>query len=195
MMTSSNTPRQHRSATSWKSSKSDVGDESKHRKAHRNGHLSIGQALLVSAMCASFAAVLTALIAVYCFSNSLFEMYSDQMVASTMSSVVQRTTRLRPVMQMSEGKDAVSVAVSSEEPLILAHTNDASIMLPSMVLPAKQDDGIRPNLAWLMSFPNRYVLSFRVGAHAVLATTVSIPLTPTSLPFFVFLVALPLPFT
>jgi hypothetical protein len=136
----------------WKPSKSDDGSEAFPKlKKYKATHLSIGQAVSLAALSAALAAVVTALIAVYCFTSSLPDLYTDQMLAR---GVISHTTLLR-----SAGSHDVNVSVEdssqSLEGLPTA-PNDAYIMMPNAMADRNlEDDGVAPNIAWLMSFPNR----------------------------------------
>jgi hypothetical protein len=143
----------------WKPSKSDDGSEvfSKLKK-NKTAHLSIGQAVTLAALSAALAAVVTALIAVYCFTSSLPDMYTDQLFAATTRGVISHTTLLRSagshVLNLSEEDSSSAETVSVE----VLHTapNEAYVMMPNAMADRNlEDDGVAPNIAWLMSFPNR----------------------------------------
>ena len=149
----------------WKPSKSDDGSDvfSKLRNGKTN-RVSIGQALTLTALSAAFAAVVTALIAVYCFSNSLPDIYSDQLlVAAATRGVISHTTHLRPAGYAvydervdATVEDSSSAESPSFEALPTTTPNDASVLMPNAMSDrGLEDDGVPPNIAWLMSFPNR----------------------------------------
>jgi hypothetical protein len=136
----------------WKPSKSDDGSEvfSKLKK-NKTTHLSIGQAVTLAALSAALAAVVTALIAVYCFTSSLPDMYTDHLLAATTRGVISHTTLLR-----SAGY-AINLSVEDSSVEVLhAAPNEAYVMMPNAMADRNlDDDGVAPNIAWLMSFPNR----------------------------------------
>jgi hypothetical protein len=141
----------------WKPSKSDNGSEvfSKLKKNKTTTHLSIGQAVSLAALSAALAAVVTALIAVYCFTSFLPDIYTDQLLTR---SVISHTTLLR-----SAGSHVVNVSVedssSAETPsleVLSTPPNEPYVMMPNAMADRNLvDDGVAPNIAWLMSFPNR----------------------------------------
>jgi len=131
-------------------------------KKSRALYFSAGQVVTMVAASASLAAVLTALCAVYSFSNSLMDVYSDHMVASTTRSVISRT-RFGPMghMQPESGllrrnpsqltsKIGVEDHLDADEPHELGQLASATVSAKRPV-----DETIRPHVAWLMSFPNR----------------------------------------
>jgi hypothetical protein len=93
MMTTS-TPQYRHSV--WKPSKSDDGSDAFSKLSkNKTTHVSLGQALILVALSVAFAAVATAFIAVYYFSHSLPDIYSDQLVAPHTRRVISRTPHLR----------------------------------------------------------------------------------------------------
>ena len=164
-MTASKSQSRHRPSI-WKPSKSDDGsDVFSKLKKNKTTHLSIGQAVTLAALSAALAAVVTALIAVYCFTSNLPDIYTDQLLAATTRGVISHTTLLRSagshvVNVYDEGVDGnVEDFSSAETPsleLLSAPPNEAYVMMPdAMSDRGLEDDGIAPNIAWLMSFPNR----------------------------------------
>lgn len=180
----------HRPST-WKPSKS---DDFKLKK-NKTTHLSIGQALTLAALFAALAAVVTALIAVEIFSNSLPNIYTDQLLATAARSVISNTTLLHPaeshvvnvynegvhetVERVDETDDGVdddetdegveetdeevdeivmdsSTAEAPSLEVLPRNPNEAYIVMPNAMSDrGLQDNGTAPNIAWLMSFPNR----------------------------------------
>jgi hypothetical protein len=154
MMTASKSQSRHRPSI-WKPSKSDDGsDVFSKLKKNRTTHLSIGQAVTLAALSAALAAIVTALIAVYCFTSSLPDIYTDQLLAATTRGVISHTTLLR-----SPGSHAVNVydeGVEDSFEVLPADPNEAYIMMPNAMSDRGiADGGVAPNIAWLMSFPNR----------------------------------------
>jgi hypothetical protein len=201
------TPR-HRPSI-WKPFKLDVGSDmsAKFRKNSRT-HVTIGQALTLAALSAAGAAVLTALIAVYCLSNSVPDIYSDHLVASTTSGAISHHSLLRTaesqLVELVYEKEATVYDDSDETRLEVSPMNmkEASyVMLPN-TLPDRylEDDGVRPHIAWLMSFPNRYIACAASRQSPSNATQSQMTYSIVShrdclFSRFVISVALPLPFT
>ena len=147
--------KQHRKSNSW----TVLGDSSvwmmDKEKRHRT-HFSFGQAMALAAICASTAAALTAMVAVYFFSNSTTDYYADRVIASTSRSIISRT-RVRPFSSPphTSGWEA-SAGMDAE------NENSQESSFPLSVLPSRnlEDEGPRPHIVWLMSFPNRSVHVF-----------------------------------
>ena len=146
----------HSDDSSWMDSKD---------KKSRPTHFTVGQVVTMVAASASLAAVLTALFAVYSFSNSLMEVYSDHMVASTTRSVISRT-RFGPMEHsqpetglLRRNPTQLRSKIGNEEQweVEVKEENEQAELAPGVTVPAKKpiDESIRPHVAWLMSFPNR----------------------------------------
>ena len=152
--------KQHRKSNSWASladSSTWIMDKD---KRHRT-HFSVGQAMALAAICSSTAAVLTAMVAVHFFSSADF--YSDRLIASTSRSIISRT-RVRPV---TPGADLSPPREPSSSLDPSSHNSNSisgnglpvETKFPMSILPTPktEDEGSRPHIVWLMSFPNRYV--------------------------------------
>jgi hypothetical protein len=148
-MTTATKPR-HRPSI-WKPSKSDDAlDQFSKLRKNKTTHISIGQALTLAALSAAFAAVVTALIAVECFSSSLPDIYTDQLLTATTRGVISHTTLLHPA-----GSHVVNAYDEVDAVLPTAY-NEAYVMMPNAKSDrGLKDDGVPANIAWLMSFPNR----------------------------------------
>jgi hypothetical protein len=161
MMTPSPPKHRHRSSTSVWPSKSDDGSDVCTKLRKSKTHVSIGQALTMAALSATFAAVVTAMIAVYCFSSSLPDIYSDRLlVAVATSDVISQATHLRPAGYDTSNKEADGIvegeAKSPSLEALPTASFDASMLMPNVMSDRHlEDDGVPANIAWLMSFPNR----------------------------------------
>jgi hypothetical protein len=141
----------------WKPSKSDDGSDLFSTLKKNRTHLSVGQALTLAALSAAFAAVVTALIAVYCFSSSLPEYYSDGAIAHT---TLLRTAGSHVYNVYGERVDGTVEDYESAETVsfegLPTDPTEAYVLKPSALADRALDDGeVPPNIAWLMSFPNR----------------------------------------
>ncbi|KAL7572049.1 hypothetical protein ACA910_001700 [Epithemia clementina (nom. ined.)] len=118
-------------------------------KRHRT-HFSLGQAMALAAICSSTAAVLTAMVAVSFFANSSTDYYSDRLIASTSRSIISRT-RFRPITS-TEMDPAQRKETSSHS----GKDFSTESTFPLSVLPSRnlEEEGPRPHIVWLMSFPN-----------------------------------------
>jgi hypothetical protein len=148
----------------WKPSKSDDGSDVFSKLKKNRTHLSIGQAVTLAALSAALAAVVTALIAVYCFTSNLPDIYTDQLLAATTRGVISHTTLLRSAgahnNAYDEGVDETvedfSPAESPSLEVLPTAPNEAYVMMPNAMSDrGLEDGGVAPNIAWLMSFPNR----------------------------------------
>jgi hypothetical protein len=153
MMTASKSQSRHRPSI-WKPSKPDDGSDVLSKlKKNKTTHLSIGQAVTLAALSTALAAVITALIAVYCFTSSLPDIYTDQLLAAT---TLLRSAGPQVVNVYNE---TVEDSSSTETPSLEAlptPPNEAYVMMPSAMSDrGLEDNGVAPNIAWLMSFPNR----------------------------------------
>jgi hypothetical protein len=153
MMTASKSQSRHRPSI-WKPSKPDDGSDVLSKlKKNKTTHLSIGQAVTLAALSTALAAVITALIAVYCFTSSLPDIYTDQLLAAT---TLLRSAGPHVVNVYNETvEDSSSTETPSLESLPTP-PNEAYVMMPSAMSDrGLEDNGVAPNIAWLMSFPNR----------------------------------------
>jgi hypothetical protein len=153
MMTASKSQSRHRPSI-WKPSKPDDGSDVLSKlKKNKTTHLSIGQAVTLAALSTALAAVITALIAVYCFTSSLPDIYTDQLLAAT---TLLRSAGPHVVNVYNETvEDSSSTETPSLEALPTPQ-NEAYVMMPSAMSDrGLEDNGVAPNIAWLMSFPNR----------------------------------------
>lgn len=144
------------------------------------------QACALAALCSSMAAAVTALMA-FCFfssgsslSSSGYDFYSDHMVASTTRSIISRR-RVRSltsdansnkngalqemaINNVTSGKPeslgALKAVVS--EKLKLPPPQISRFPLSTLPEPVDDLSSPRPHIAWLMSFPNRYVCTASV---------------------------------
>ena len=167
------TPKTRQSFPQWRGSpsancdyslSSASSEASRDRKTGYGGSLSLGQALLIASFWASFSAVATAMFAVHCFSNSLLDMYADPFLGSGSDSspatikghVLQRKGshfRRHPFKHL--GHDLAQQQTEVEDPHQF-QTNSLPLRT-TLPQPSIPDNGIRPHVAWLMSFPNRFV--------------------------------------
>ena len=112
----------------------------------------LGQTVAFAALCSSLAAVLTALTAVHFFTGS--SIHRDTHVARALDTVdVYTRTKLRS--KHSQQPVAVKATKSAVEDA--SKLNELTVQKNDMVSHEKTDDQLYPQVAWLMSFPNRYV--------------------------------------
>ena len=141
-----------------------------------------GQAVLLAALCSSISAILTAVVAIYCFADvsgsQVAGVYSDQLVTTriTRSASSSGLFDLLPHLEQQHPSDttpveklpSLPVKEPSTKPTSSTNIDSSSAGFaksfdtkswPAPVLPSTtEDDGPRPQVAWLMSFPNRYVV-------------------------------------
>jgi hypothetical protein len=103
----------------------------------------------MAALLATFAAVVTSLIAVFCFSGSPPDIYSDHLVAAAARGAISQHDGFnasdKGVDGIMEGEAALPTAPF-----------DASMLMPNAMSDrGLKDDSDPANIAWLMSFPNR----------------------------------------
>lgn len=135
-------------------------EASRDRKTGYGGSLSLGQALLIASFWASFSAVATAMFAVHCFSNSLLDMYADPLLGSDGDTIkghmLQRKGshfRRHPFKHLVEDLALPQTQLEDRQ----QHQSTSLALQTTLPQPSIPDNGIRPHVAWLMSFPNRYV--------------------------------------
>lgn len=127
---------------------------------------STGQTVLVAAFFSSVAAVLTASIAIYGFSNTILEAHRAAGVLDATGGASQALAKFRSI---SEQRSALRCAEVG--PKVLNQTKGFNESLPdvrdhfgpsvkpqakaSTIRIKRETHSIRPHVAWLMSFPNR----------------------------------------
>lgn len=138
-------------------------------KKSKSLNFTFGQAIALAALCSSLAAVVTAFSAVYFFGNSLMDVYSDQLVASTTHSIITRHSRLRPLASTSrkrppqldsktfksaqdgsEVRPDRATRIAEESP----ESSEVTMTMPQNPV-EEYEESSHPRVAWLMSFPNR----------------------------------------
>ena len=128
---------------------------------------SAGQAFFLATICSAMTAAVTALMVSNLLSSKSFDMYSDHVVSSTTRSVVSRrrvrtADALERHFEEPHGTVTLSKGASRLASIVTAVTAPPKVeetKFPLSTLPASLTDlnGPRPHVAWLMSFPNRYV--------------------------------------
>lgn len=187
LSSSNSSPRLRSSPQSMRSSSrkaltredSNISDKDKPRSV-----FTAGQAFALAALCSSLAAVATALVAICFFSNS-YDVYADHLVASTTRSVISRrrvrslstntaqsTSTLTTLQHHPSPEPVMTTAMPSKSAtLLLSTTTHPKVTEGEPVVqkfpfsnlpePVADPNSPRPHIAWLMSFPNRYVNDFR----------------------------------
>lgn len=130
-------------------------------------YFTVSQALVLAAGAASFAALSTALLASHMFTANFpppseepyFEGPKGTIYSRTVFASNQMTAREwshwgreNSLFLRKKKKGAFrGQLTSSPSKLLTTNVDEATVPKP------ETDDGIRPHVAWLMSFPNRYV--------------------------------------
>ena len=124
------------------------------------------QAYILAAFCSALAAAATAFTASYCYSMS-FDTYADHLVEQTTRSfITHRRVRSLNALETNFLEEPDEVAASSlgvsKLPVLLTaatlqdKTEVTKFPLSSLPRQVIDQNGPRPHIAWLMSFPNRY---------------------------------------
>ena len=134
-------------------------EESAAEKERQRSSFTAGQAYAFAAFCASVAVVLTASIAFYFFAP-----FGNDVFASTTRVVSHRRMRSISSMGSFPQLEALMTAdlLEKTSPSLLStdvQQVEEISKFPMSTLPKIVDDSNspRPHVAWLMSFPNRYV--------------------------------------
>jgi hypothetical protein len=137
------------------SKKALVDEDASSKGKHVRAFYSRSEAFALAAICSSLAALLTALLAT-CFVSS-GGISIDQIAASTTRSVVS-TRRVRYGSSFSQLGASLPTPSNTMTNPLLSIDKDAQTSFPLSHLPEPEnEEGPLPQIAWLMSFPNRYV--------------------------------------
>jgi hypothetical protein len=118
-------------------------EKTKGKRSRHSLQFSVGQAVVLAALCASFAAVLTALSSVYFLSDDIASFLNREQQ--------QLATRTSAVRTGQHSKMNAETKRALESP-------DSLAKIP---LKANKNSSVCPKIAWLMSFPNRQGHYFR----------------------------------
>lgn len=115
---------------------------------------SLAQAMALAALCSAVAAVVTALLAVAFLHNSSMALQYSSTLTNAHATWV-------PVLQAGHsalrGPDTLSTVAHMASVVSTIRQQEMPIGVPQVGNNDNKDNGDRPHIAWLMSFPNRYV--------------------------------------
>lgn len=136
-------------------SKKALVDEDASKDKPARAFYSRSEAFALAAICSSLAALLAAILAT-CFVSS-GGISIDQMAASTTRSVVS-TRRVRYGSSFSQFGVSLPTPTSTMKSPLASIDKDTHVSFPLSRLPEPEnEESSHPKIAWLMSFPNRYV--------------------------------------